>query len=831
MNAQVPVTILNRAQFSQFLPNEQAIRWAESLQSAAQSFVSGGGGGTVSLITNTGGGLTITNPAGPTTNIDVDPVTLAPIWDYPALHGAVGAADDTATLNAMVAAAPDKATFLIPPYTAGAQGIYNTTGIVVPFEAEFHGVGMGTFKAITGATILLDFPSNSLPQDGARARYVHDMEFDGNSGTYRSGAYALKIGDATNAIVQAVMSRNFIHHFELGHWSYNTQEEQNDHNRLYRNKWGRLVQSDPTAGGATASDINHCTYQYNHVGAVYDNIARFALATTGTLANSSTSVTSVVSTTGVNLGDTVIGAGVKDDTTVAAFTASTITLSQATTATAAMAGVPLLIKRVQFTLTTTADMTNSSTALTAVASTVGIYVGFTVTGAGIPSGTTVTAFTVNTITLSQPTTPTAVGTAVPITVKNIAGFDASWTETGTTFQGNGTCAFAAWGFNLILNGCHFESNYQPSISTGTSTIPAVSARTVPVTPCYVSNSNVTLSNDCAGGETTTAVNPWNVVDGSILTIRDSQIAGGTSVLIDGDLTSSVQFYGDCSTLVGLINIPVLRWPDRYAVINSAGWGAAGVATQVRSATFANRNTNANPRVPTVSLSGGATQSYYRDAIYGPMTAIQFAAVAGGAFTHSANTTAIATAISAGDKVGVSRLIRADSYTTIQFQMEAGAGNFFNYAVRVTPFVQRVWFSSIATTGNATAFAPVLHMFPVAADGPKVYIANDMSYVGSDDELSAILGRGLFDDTTIDGALVGSAAWSPGLIAAGGTATTTITVNGLVAGDVVEVSTDIDTGALILNCWAGTNVINARLTNPTAAGITPASMVISGRAFV
>jgi len=93
--------------------------------------VSGAAGGTVSLITNTGGGLTITNPAGPTTNIDVDPVTLAPIWDYPALHGAVGAADDTATLNAMVAAAPDKATFLIPPYTAGAQGIYNTTGIVV----------------------------------------------------------------------------------------------------------------------------------------------------------------------------------------------------------------------------------------------------------------------------------------------------------------------------------------------------------------------------------------------------------------------------------------------------------------------------------------------------------------------------------------------------------------------------------------------------------------------------------------------------------------------------------------------------------------------------
>lgn len=720
--------------------------------------VSGAAGGTVSLITNTGGGLTITNPAGPTTNIDVDPVTLAPVWDYPALHGAVGAADDTATLNAMVAAGADKATFLIPPYTAGTQGIYNTTGVVCAYEAEWFGVGMGTLKAITGAGILLDFPSNSLPEDGARARYVHDMEFDGDSGTYRTGAYGLKFGDATNAIVQAIASRLFMHHLEVGHWSYNTQEELNDHNRLYRNKWGRLVQSDPTAGGATATKIDHCTYQYNHVGAVYDNIARFALGTTGTLANSSTAVTAVASTAGVTIGDKIYGAGIKDGTTVAGFTVNTITLSQATTSTAAMAGVPLLIR-------------------------------------------------------------------------NSAGFDTEWTETGTTFQGNGTCAFASWGFNLVFNGCHFESNYQPGISTGTSTIPAVSARVVPVAPCYVSNSNVILANNCAGGETSASVNAWTVVDGSTLIIRDSSIASASNILIDGDLTSNVTFYGDLRTLAGLINIPVARWPDSCLVVNASGWGGAGNTAQVRSAAYANRNLNANPRVPVVSLSGGATQSYYRDATYGPVTAIQYAATAGGPFTHSADTTAIGTPVNAGEKMVVSRLIRADTYTTVQFQMEAGSGNFFNYALRITPFWQRVVLSSIATSTNATAFNPNLHMFPVAADGPKVYIANDMSFIGTDAELSEIIARGLFDDTTIDGALVGSATWSPGLIAAGGTATTTITVNGLVAGDSVEVSTDIDTGALILNSWAGTNVINVRLTNPTAAGITPASMVVSGRAYV
>src|SRR5574343_66258 len=712
----------------------------------------------IALITNTGGGLVITNPTGHTTNIDLGTVPLGPVWDYSALHGAVGTADDTATLNAMVAAAADKATFLIPPYTAGTQGVYNTTGVVCAFEAEWFGVGMGTLKAITGAGILLDFPSNSLPEDGARARYVHDMEFDGDSATYRAGAYGRKFGDATNAVVQAVASRLFVHHLELGHWSYNTQEELNDHNRIYRCKWGRLVQSDPAAGGATATKIDHCTYQYNHVGAVYDNIARFALGTTGTLSNSSTAVTAVASTAGVTIGDTITGPGIKAGTTVAGFTVNTITLSQATTSTAAMAGVPLLIK-------------------------------------------------------------------------NSAGYDTEWTETGTTFQGNGTCAFAAWGFNLVFNGCHFESNYQPTISTGTSTVPAVSARVVPVAPCYVSNSNVILANNCAGGETSSAVNAWTVVDGSSLIIRDSSIASASSILIDGDLTSSVTFYGDVRTLVGLINIPVARWPDTFEIRNSAGWGAAGDATQVRSATYANRNTNSNPRVPTVSLSGGATGSWYRDATLGPVPAVQFAATPGNPFTHSANTTAIGTPVSAGDKMVVSRLVRADTYTTIQFQLEAGSGNFFNYALRVTPYWQRVVFSSIATTGNATGFAPILHMFPVGSDAPKVYSANDMSFIGTDAELSEIVARGLFDDATIDVALVGTATWNPGAIGAGATVSTTITVNGLLAGDNVAVSTDIDTGALILNAWAGTNVINVRLTNPTAGSITPASMVLSGRAYV
>jgi hypothetical protein len=123
------------------------------------------------------------------------------------------------------------------------------------------------------------------------------------------------------------------------------------------------------------------------------------------------------------------------------------------------------------------------------------------------------------------------------------------------------------------------------------------------------------------------------------------------------------------------------------------------------------------------------------------------------------------------------------------------------------------------------------MYPVAADGPKVYIANDMSFIGTDDELSAIVALGLFDDATVDGALVGSATWNPGLIAAGGNATTTVAINGLVAGDSVDVSVTVDLAGLILYAWAGTNIVNVKLYNPTAAGITPASMTVNARAYV
>ena len=63
-------------------------------------------------------------------------------------------------------------------------------------------------------------------------------------------------------------------------------------------------------------------------------------------------------------------------------------------------------------VSTTANTTSGSPTLSAVANTTGFAVGQTVTGAGIPANTTITAISGSNITLSQNATATATGVAI-----------------------------------------------------------------------------------------------------------------------------------------------------------------------------------------------------------------------------------------------------------------------------------------------------------------------------------------------------------------------------------------------------------------------------------
>ncbi|QOD85304.1 tail fiber protein [Chromobacterium haemolyticum] len=66
------------------------------------------------------------------------------------------------------------------------------------------------------------------------------------------------------------------------------------------------------------------------------------------------------------------------------------------------------------TIQTPGNTTNGSNSVTSVGSTTGAAIGMPISGPGIPAGTTVTAFTANTITLSANATATANGVALVV---------------------------------------------------------------------------------------------------------------------------------------------------------------------------------------------------------------------------------------------------------------------------------------------------------------------------------------------------------------------------------------------------------------------------------
>ena len=155
--ASVPVTTLNRAQFSLFLPNEQAIRWAESLQAAASSFVSGGGGG----------GLTPSgvSPGNYGDNANVGAFTVD-------LNGIITAAANTpiaiafAQVSGVVpitqggtgqTTAPNAINALLPAQSALTIGWYlQSNGTVCSWQPAPGGGGGGTVTQVDGTAGEID---------------------------------------------------------------------------------------------------------------------------------------------------------------------------------------------------------------------------------------------------------------------------------------------------------------------------------------------------------------------------------------------------------------------------------------------------------------------------------------------------------------------------------------------------------------------------------------------------------------------------------------------------------------------------------------------------
>jgi hypothetical protein len=129
--------------------------------------------------------------------------------------------------------------------------------------------------------------------------------------------------------------------------------------------------------------------------------ASSTVAPTGTVTSGSPVITGVSSVTGIIAGMPITGTGIKAGTTVSTFDPGglTITMSQAATATG----------NTTSTAAPTAFLTSGSNVITALSSLSAFAVGGTVTGTGIPAGTTITGVgAVNTAVMSNNATATTV---------------------------------------------------------------------------------------------------------------------------------------------------------------------------------------------------------------------------------------------------------------------------------------------------------------------------------------------------------------------------------------------------------------------------------------
>jgi hypothetical protein len=219
-------------------------------------------------------------------------------------------------------------------------------------------------------------------------------------------------------------------------------------------------------------------------GAVVNNI----LNTTGTTTSGSMDITAVGSTTGAVVGMGIAGTGIPSGATITAIGSGTFTISAAATAagTVAIVVYPSVVYTMQYYYRTTgatnvggniqymgasADGTNPLPTMvytvlgnigkgtTAVGSNIitsyvasspsAISVGGPIGGAGIPAGTTVTAYDATTITMSQ--NATVAGTGVILSTLPLVGTNNVWAKmSGTVIPSASTNASPQYGYGCFV---------------------------------------------------------------------------------------------------------------------------------------------------------------------------------------------------------------------------------------------------------------------------------------------------------------------------------------------------------------------------------------------
>lgn len=398
-----------------------------------------------------------------------------------------------------------------------------------------------------------------------------------------------------------------------------------------------------------------------------------------------------------------------------------------------------------------------------------------------------------------------------------------------TLQSNSAFALAAFDFSLIAtSGLYLEVNH-----LGSPTTQAEGTRTIPAVPVYLSNTSVVVRDTYQVGESFSPC--FSLVAGARVIFENAGgygNAGGNFVL--GDDTTEVEVYGTLRWN-GSLASPVARWPDTVVLGNK--FAGIGLATQIRSGSVANACTQANPRIPSLVVDGGAiTTGYAIDPALGPISTAQFATTAGALGPHSLHIDILGGGGAAdGQGIAASILVRADTNTTATFRFNNGGADANNVALPITTKWRRavVGFKPVSGVGVGAQ----LYVYPVGADGPKLYFANAMAVrvpVGGDPTpLSAMVRDGLFNDGTASGELVGKVtAYAPASIAAGVEVSgPTVSIPGARVGNRTSANATVYTAGIVVRAEVvADNLAQIFVRNATAGALVPTSADYIVRSF-
>jgi hypothetical protein len=269
----------------------------------------------------------------------------------------------------------------------------------------------------------------------------------------------------------------------------------------------------PANAYISAIGTNTLTISVN--GATVNASGSSTVAPTGIVTAGSTTITGVSSVSGVIVGQAITGTGIPTGTTVTATTSSpaTITISNPVTASSV--------------IVTTGTVTAGSNLITGVSSTNGLVTAQTINGPGIPAGTTISALTPTSITLSQNATATSPAATVQFT-----GITTSKSTTITAVSST-----AGLSVGQLIAGANIPNGATiTAIGSNTITISAAATATSTISP---SGTTTAGSNVITGVTSVTGLIVGNAISGTGIPSTATITAIGTNTItISANATST-----------------------------------------------------------------------------------------------------------------------------------------------------------------------------------------------------------------------------------------------------------------------------------------------------